>query len=208
MTKSEEAKTKAALPEWAQGSNLSAKQALFVDEYLIDFNATQAAIRAGYSKKTAAKIGFENLQKPEIQAAIAKRLKDRSERTQITQDRVLEELARVGFSDIRRSFSPTTGALLLPEQWDDDHAAAMASVKVTYRSSGEVDENGNPIPEAVAELKPWDKLSALDKIGRHLGMWNDKMQIDASSELLEAARSITKAADSVRPGGLDIPEDE
>ena len=72
---------------------MTAKQQLFVDEYLIDLNATQAAIRAGYSEKTAQAIGAENLTKPIVSEAIAEALKSRSERTEITQDRVLEKLA-------------------------------------------------------------------------------------------------------------------
>lgn len=71
---------------------LTNKQQRFVDEYLVDFNASQAAIRAGYSEKTAGAIGFENLKKPEIQAAIVKAIKARSERTEIDQDYVLKML--------------------------------------------------------------------------------------------------------------------
>lgn len=74
---------------------LTAKQAAFVQEYLVDFNATQAAIRAGYSEKTAGKIGFENLQKPEIQAAIKDAMGDREKRTHINQDFVLSELYKI-----------------------------------------------------------------------------------------------------------------
>lgn len=70
-------------------SSFTEKQAAFVREYLIDLNATQAAIRAGYSKDTAGAIGHENLKKPEIASAIAAALAERSERTQITQDYVL-----------------------------------------------------------------------------------------------------------------------
>lgn len=76
---------------------LTNKQKRFVEEYLIDMNATQAAIRATYSEKTAYSIGIENLKKPEIQEALQEAMQKRSDRTQITQDRVLEELAKVGF---------------------------------------------------------------------------------------------------------------
>ena len=76
---------------------LNPKQQRFVDEYLIDLNATQAAIRAGYSPKTATAIASENLSKPSISAAIACAMAERSKRTGITQDRILEELAKVAF---------------------------------------------------------------------------------------------------------------
>lgn len=77
---------------------LTEKQKRFCDEYLIDLNATQAAIRAGYSEKTAEQMGYQLLQKTSVQEHLQKRLSDRSERTAITQDRVLNELAKVGFA--------------------------------------------------------------------------------------------------------------
>ena len=70
-------------------NKLTAKQARFVAEYLIDLNATQAAIRAGYSEKTASETGYENLRKPQIAEAVQKALAERSERTEVTQDYVL-----------------------------------------------------------------------------------------------------------------------
>lgn len=76
-------------------SNLTDKQALFVKEYLVDLNATQAAIRAGYSKKTAQKIGSENLSKPLVADAIAEAQAKRFERVQITADDVVRDLIAV-----------------------------------------------------------------------------------------------------------------
>jgi len=75
-------------------AKLTAKQAAFVNEYLIDLNATQAAIRAGYSTKTAGKIGFENLQKPEIAAAVAEAQAERADTTHLSAEWVLERLKR------------------------------------------------------------------------------------------------------------------
>ena len=78
---------------------MTPKQQLFVDEYLIDLNATQAAIRAGYSKKSARATGAENLTKPDIAAAIAARMKVRSERLDIQADNVLQAIAKIAFAD-------------------------------------------------------------------------------------------------------------
>lgn len=78
---------------------LNAKQNRFVEEYPVDLNATQAAIRAGYSKKTAYSIGQRLLKDVEIQEAIQKAMKDGSERTGITQDKVVEELGKVAFAE-------------------------------------------------------------------------------------------------------------
>ncbi len=79
---------------------MTAKQERFVEGYLVDLNATKAAIRAGYSEKTARAMGHENLTKPDIEEAIADALKARRQRTEVTQDRVLEELAVLAFAPI------------------------------------------------------------------------------------------------------------
>ena len=148
---------------------LTAKQERFVAEYLIDLNATQAAIRAGYSEKTARQVGAENLTKPVIGAAIQEAQAKRSERTEITQDRVLRELAKIGFSDLRKTMT-RGGALLDPNAWDDDTAGAIAAIEVVTRPGG-FDDEGNREVEHVHKIKAWDKLSALEKMGKHLGMF-------------------------------------
>lgn len=95
---------------------LTKKQKRFVEEYLIDLNATQAAIRAGYSPDTAKSIGCENLTKPDISAAISKAQAERSRRTGINQDRVIRELAKVAFLnpvdviDMDEAVAPCAGA--------------------------------------------------------------------------------------------------
>lgn len=170
------------------GRPLSAKQARFVEEYLLDLNATQAAIRAGYSAKTAASVGFENLRKPNIAAAIAAAQAARSKRTEITQDRVLAELAKIGFSDLRKVMTQG-GALLDPQAWDDETAGAIGSIEVVTRPGG-FDEEGNREVEHVHKIKAWDKLSALEKIGKHLGMFTDRSdagQGDVASALRDIA---------------------
>lgn len=73
-------------------ASLNPKQKMFCKEYLIDLNATQASIRAGYSKKTASIIGFENLRKPNIQKEIDKLMGQRNERVQLTADKVLSDI--------------------------------------------------------------------------------------------------------------------
>jgi phage terminase small subunit len=155
---------------------LTAKQERFVAEYLIDLNATQAAIRAGYSEKTAKEIGCENLTKPNIADAIAKAKAKRQDRTEITQDRVLEELAKVGFSDIRKALTPT-GGLVSTQDWEDEFAGAISSLEVVQRPSGEYDDDGKPIYENVHKFRMWDKMSALEKMGKHLGMFKEDATI-------------------------------
>jgi phage terminase small subunit len=151
---------------------LTARQSRFVDEYLIDLNATQAAIRAGYSAKTAESQGARLLRNAKVARAIQERMKKREQRTEITQDRVLQELARIGFADLREVFT-NTGNLRRPEEWSDALGAAVSAVEVVVRPSGEYDEDGRPEVEHVHKIRLWDKNSALEKIARHLGMFAD-----------------------------------
>lgn len=165
-------------------------QRRFIEEYLIDLNATQAAIRAGYSPKTAKSQGQRLLTNVDIEAAIQAAINERSERTKITQDMVLSELAKVGFSDLRNVFTPM-GGIIDPRDWDDSTAGAISSVEVVRRQSGEYDDDGNPIPEHVHKIKVWDKVSALEKMGKHLGMFTEKFDhkhslSDPLTELLTA----------------------
>ena len=80
-------------------NKLTDKQKFFCKEYIKDFNATRAAKASGYSEKTAGRIGGENLQKLEIQKEIKRLMSKRIERTEISADRVVQELAKIGFSD-------------------------------------------------------------------------------------------------------------
>lgn len=156
--------------------DLTPKQQVFVEEYLVDMNATQAALRAGYSKKTAYRTGADNLRKPQIADAIAKAQAERSERTQVTQDMVIAELAKIGFSDLREVVTGS-GSLVSVQDWGDNIAGAISSVEVVQRPSGEFDDDGNVIYENIHKLKVWDKVSALEKIGKHLGMFVDRSEV-------------------------------
>lgn len=154
---------------------MTSKQARFVEEYLVDLNATQAAIRAGYSAKRADAIGYENLRKPEIQAAIEEARQRLSEKTEITAERVRNELARIAFADIRNLFSwDEERACYVPSrELTDDEAAAVSSVKAKTRHF--TTEMGTETTIEL-ELKTYDKLGALDKLGKHLGMFVEKVE--------------------------------
>ena len=147
---------------------MTKKQKRFVEEYLIDLNATQAAIRAGYSPDTAGSIGGENLQKPEIANAIAKAMAERSKRTGINQDRVLQELAKIAFVNATEVIDPETATVkedALPED-----TAAIQSVKVkTFGEDG-----------LEREIKMADKLKALELLGKHMGMFKEKVELSGS----------------------------
>jgi phage terminase small subunit len=141
---------------------LTVKQQRFVDEYLVDPNATQAALLAGYSKRSAAAIGFENLQKPAVAAAIDEARAARSERTGITADRVLNELAKIAFADQRKvmTWGPDGVTLVDSETLDDNAAAMVAEVSETTTKDG-----------GSLKLKTHDKVGALKLLGEHLGLF-------------------------------------
>ena len=159
---------------------LTPKQIRFVDEYLVDFNATQAAIRAGYKAKTAHVMGAENLRKPKIAEEIARRQKDLQRRTEVTQDRVVKELARIAFANIadyvhvetqtrtKDDGTETTYQIVMLSETEDlsaDQRAALAAVKQSV--------NG-------VEIKLHDKIKALELLGRHIGMFNDKLSLSGA----------------------------
>jgi phage terminase small subunit len=149
---------------------MNSKQAQFVREYLIDQNATKAAIRAGYSPKTSGSMGHELLKKPEIAEAIQAGLSDLAQKTGITAERVLNQMARLGFSDIRGAFRET-GELKLPGEWDDETAAAIASIEVITVNKGE------GMVEYVSKIRLADKRAALADIARVLGINKDSLEI-------------------------------
>lgn len=148
---------------------LTDKQERFCQEYLIDLNATQAAIRSGYSKHTAQEIGTQNLSKLLIQQRLIELNKSRLEATGISQKRVLEEYAKIAFFDIREIFD-VDGGLVNVKQIDNNSAGAIASIK-SSEEWGE-DEDGNKvITGTIKEVKVFDKIRALQDLGKHLGLF-------------------------------------
>ena len=172
---------------------LNDKQRRFVDEYLVDLNATQAAIRAGYSPKTAGAQAFKLLKIAEIQQAIQDAMKALEKRTEITQDMVLRELARVAFGNKRNlmRWGPGGVTLLDSEEIGEADAAMVSEVSETTSATG-----------GSIKLKTHDKVKALELLGKHLGMFSDKLELTGkdggpvqthqvtAEELAEAVRSV------------------
>lgn len=150
---------------------LTPKQKRFVDEYLIDLNATQAAIRAGYSPKTANEQGARLLVNVSIAKAIQEARDKRQQRTEITQDRVLQEYARLAFYDPRKLFRPD-GTPKPIEELDDDTAAALAGLDVReeFEGAGE----SRTFAGYTKKYKLANKLGALDSLAKHLGLFDSK----------------------------------
>lgn len=160
----------------------------------MDLNATQAAIRAGYSRKTAKSIGAENLTKPAIAAAIQAAQAAHLTGANITAQRVLAELARIGFSDVRRVFGDK-GTLRDAGEWDDDIAAAVSGVDVVESRSGSGEDAELYYTK---KIKLWDKNTALGNLAKHLGLLVDKVEHTATGDLAKALAR--KVVHELHPG--------
>lgn len=153
---------------------------LFVLEYLVDLNAKEAAIRAGYSAHTAKQIGSELRQIPEIKEAIEKKISKRAERIEITTDMVLQEQAKIAFHDPRKFFNPD-GTLKAIVDLDDHTAACVAGFEIDEVKK--TDKNGtNIIATTMKKLKIADKRAGLVDLGKHLGMNIDRLETGEPGE--------------------------
>ena len=141
---------------------------IFCEEYIVDLNATQAAIRAGYSERTANEQGAQLLAKLSIQQRMQELQAERSKRTAITQDRVVQELAAIAFAnatDYARVIWPGVVRITPTAELSAEQVKAVAGIK----------EGANGI-----EVKLHDKVKALELLGRHLGMFNDKLELSGA----------------------------
>ena len=147
---------------------LNEKQKRFADEYLIDLNATQAAIRAGYSARSADVTGARLLANARVRAYIDARMAELSKRTGVNQERIIRELARIAFLDPTKLANMDTAELL--DNTTEDDRAAIASVKVKLM-------NGD-VEMTEREIKFADKIKALELLGKRFGMWIDRTNVD------------------------------
>lgn len=136
-------------------------------------SASDAYTDAGYKESRSAASRLSS--NVNITARVAEIVGRGSQRAEIDVAKVLQELGRIGFSDLRRVFTKG-GRLIDPSNWDDETAAAISSIKVITRPSGGVDNDGNKEVEYVHEIKLWDKNSALEKIAKHLGMFIERVE--------------------------------
>lgn len=150
---------------------LTKKQKRFVEEYLVDLNATQAAIRAGYSTQTAYSIGDENLKKPEIKNAIEKALAERSRRTGVNADRVILELAKIAFVNPTDVINMDEATVRSEANREDTAAISSVKVKRIPTEDGDIVER---------EVRTYDKIKALELLGKHLGMFTDKFKVEGA----------------------------
>lgn len=161
---------------------MTPKQTAFVREYMVDLNSTQAAIRAGYSPRTASSIGEENLSKPEIALAIADARRAAQERATATSDDVLRELDAIAFATVADVvvWGPDGVTVRDSESLPDAVRAAVKSVKIKRerrmrgREEWEVEE---------IAVTMHDKVRALELAGKHRGMFADTLEVSGQIEL-------------------------
>lgn len=147
-------------------AKLNEKQKRFCEEYMIDMNATQAAIRAGYSQKTSYSIGQRLLKKVEAQEYITELKQKQIERVEITADRVLTEIAKIAFAQATDYVEFTAFGTKLKE-WDDLDKTPIAGGKDVFDKDGAY---------CGTEVKFHSKEKALEMLGRHLKLFTDKVE--------------------------------
>ena len=148
---------------------MTPKQARFVEEYLVDLNATEAAIRAGYSRKTAYAQGSRLLRNAEVAPAVKAAQEERAARTRVNADRVVQELARIAFADIREVISWSASGVVTVKpsaEMTPEQAGALAEVQDVATANGRT-----------LRVKMHDKIPALTALARHLGMFKDRMDL-------------------------------
>jgi phage terminase small subunit len=189
-------------PRRPQTRPLTPRQSLFVAEYLIDLNARQAAIRAGYAKGSAADRGWELLNRcPPVMARLKEAMAERAQRTQIDAERVLKELARIAFADMRNYLTegPQKTLVVRPlAELSDDDVAAVAEVQ----AEGDA--------KTLRRIKLHDKRAALELLARHLGLTGKRGDGAAPAPRGEDARRILRerlmryatASEEERPAAL------
>lgn len=174
-------------------AKLTAKQKAFVNEYLVDLNATQAAIRAGYSPKTAYRTGADNLRKPQIQDELQKAMKEREKRTEINQDFVLKELFAIAnangidFAQVVEEPLIVNGSYVMNPDTGELKKHEVVKITPTDKLPEEKQKAISNIKETRngIEVNTHDKVRALELLGKHLGMFSDTLRLkgDANTEI-------------------------
>jgi len=173
-TKKKTAKRKAKAKTPAT-TRLTAKQSMFVKEYLIDLNATQAAIRAGYSKKTAKEIGCENLTKPNIAAAVFASIEKRSAQVETSAEWVLDRLHDQAVADLADIYNEN-GGLKPIHDWPEVWRQGLIVGVETKQEYTYVDGNKEP-DGVVVKVKISERIKRDELIGKHHAMFTDNVNL-------------------------------
>lgn len=162
-----------------KATKITKKQRLFISEYQIDFNGTKAAIRAGYSPKRASEMAYQLLQIPTVRQALDRAMEERLRKIGVRADRVLSEIARVAFSDLRKLYNED-GSLMLPHEWPEEAAGAVAGVEVTEEFEGTRKDREHV--GTTKKVRVFDKVRALELLSKHLGIIGNGKHRDEDDE--------------------------
>lgn len=182
---------------------MTAKQQRFVSEFLIDLNATQAAIRAGYSPKVANRIGSENLSKPVIAAAIAQAQGDQNQRLLLTADDVREQNAFIARLDPAEMYD-AGGSLLHVTKMPRHVRCALKSLKVVRKNL----TAGDGVVDTTLEVQFWDKGGAIDREYKHFGLLIDRVQISGDLELVSTRLAEARRKHAAKRAGEQAAQGE
>jgi phage terminase small subunit len=169
---------------------LNAKQRRFCLEYVVDLNATQAAIRAGYSPRTAGVIGHKLLKNAKVEHEIAQKQQEIAGKTGINAERVLQEYGKIAFLSVKKLFDSEGNLLQVPDM-PDEVADAIAGLDVSHRRT--ITDDGDPTVDEIRKVKLGDKLGALNSLAKHLGMF-EKDNSQRRPSLEEAFTALEAAA--------------
>ena len=176
-------------------NGLTPKQAEFVRQYMLDLNASQAAIRAGYSKNRANQTGYKLLTNGDIQQALTLAIRERVRRTEIKADAVLEELRRVAFSSMAEfaTWGPAGVKLIDSEKLTDEQGAMVAEISQTVTKHG-----------GSKRIKLHDKLKALELLGRHLHLWDRETGTEEKPDWREMLAALRAHGRDIKNPNLNI----
>jgi len=173
-----------------KGKSLNRRQKTFVQEYLVDLNATQAAIRAGYSTKTARDMGCENLTKPNIQKAIAEAIASRAAKNGMDADATMREIALLASSDMADYVRVDEGGAVQVIPLDQlPEGKTKAIRKLKERRVIKSTTEGDQVMESTLEFELYDKLKGLELLARHHSLLHDKQEIDLNATIKVAAEA-------------------
>ncbi len=171
---------------------LTPKQSRFVDEYLVDLNATQAAVRAGYSAKTANEQGARLLAKASVQAAVQSRMKQREQRTQVDADYVIKRLQEIDQMDVFDILNDDM-SLKPISQWPRTWRLSISGIDLSELVMGGESEQDRTV-RLLKKIKWPDKVKNLELLGRHFGIFNDKLDVSGQVSVVDRILMARKRA--------------
>lgn len=165
--------------------SLTLKQRTFAEEYIKDFHITDAAKRAGYSDKTAYSIGWNLLNKVEIGHYLSYLISARAKRTQVTADRVVQEIAKIAFHDVNELMDYINGGVLFKDLKDMQFSEIIKEITVKEQINKKGERAGK-----IATIKVHDKVKALELLGKHTAIFTENINLLSGGKPIETNTTV------------------